>query len=136
MLDGEHHGLYHLDQWNYCLPLPSLTILLAYLHHFNIYYNVKCFEGLKAYKDKEGYIRLFRPELNMQRLVESARRLALPEFSGKELLECTKELLKVDASWIPEGKGYSLYLRPLLIGTQVPNICHSHFLGFTWNCQI
>lgn len=84
-----------------------------------IYWCSKCFEGLKAYKDSNGYIRLFRPELNMQRLLDSARRLALPEFSGKELLACIKELLKVDAAWIPEGKGYSLYLRPLLIGTQV-----------------
>lgn len=69
---------------------------------------------------------MFRPELNMQRFVNSARRLALPDFSGKELLECIKELLKVDAAWIPEGKGYSLYIRPLLIGTQVGSIA-AHF---------
>ena len=43
-----------------------------------LHYGVQCFEGMKAYKDAAGKIRLFRPEENMERLLQSAKRLALP----------------------------------------------------------
>ncbi|KAJ1895003.1 branched-chain-amino-acid transaminase bat2 [Kickxella alabastrina] len=82
------------------------------------HYAFECFEGLKAYRDAQGNIRLFRPDMNMVRMNSSAERLYLPQFEGKEVLECIKELLRTDERWIPEGKGYSLYLRPTLISTE------------------
>ncbi|KAI9595454.1 aminotransferase [Syncephalis fuscata] len=82
------------------------------------HYAFECFEGLKAYKDASGHIRLFRPDMNMDRLLRSTLRLTLPAFDTKEVLECLKELLKVEKRWIPTGKGYSLYIRPTMIGTQ------------------
>ncbi|KAI8049490.1 aminotransferase [Syncephalis plumigaleata] len=82
------------------------------------HYAFECFEGLKAYKDAKGHIRLFRPDMNMNRLLRSTLRLTLPAFDTNELLSCLKELLKVEKRWIPEGKGYSLYIRPTMIGTQ------------------
>ena len=82
-----------------------------------LHYATECFEGMKAYKDSLGNIRLFRPDLNMQRLINSARRLALPDFEEKELLSLIKTLLKIDREWIPEKPGYSLYIRPTIIGT-------------------
>ena len=57
---------------------------------------------MKAFKDEKKRIRLFRPELNMNRLRNSCKRLTLPDFDSKELLECLKELLKVERRWIPE----------------------------------
>jgi len=48
----------------------------------------------------------------------SARRVALPTFNGDSLLECMKELIRLDKNWIPKEPGYSLYVRPTLIGTQ------------------
>jgi branched-chain amino acid aminotransferase len=74
---------------------------------------------MKAYKDKKGNIRLFRPMMNMNRFHSSAGRLALPSFDKEQLLKCIKELVKLDQSWIPSERGYSLYIRPTLIATQV-----------------
>lgn len=66
-------------------PLAPLPI-----HPFNstLHYAVQCFEGMKAYKDEKGKIRMFRPECNMQRLLNSSRRISLPDFDGNELLKC------------------------------------------------
>jgi len=83
-----------------------------------LHYAIECFEGLKAYKDKNGKIRLFRPDMNMNRLYRSCKRLTLPTFDRDEFLACIKEFLKVDERWIPNEKGYSLYLRPTAIATQ------------------
>ncbi|KNC82443.1 branched-chain-amino-acid aminotransferase [Sphaeroforma arctica JP610] len=67
---------------------------------------------------QDGKVRLFRPDMNMRRLARSTQRIALPDFDQDQFLECIKELVKVDSAWIPEEKGYSLYLRPTAIGTQ------------------
>lgn len=45
-----------------------------------LHYGVECFEGMKVYKGKDGQLRLFRPEMNMDRLARSAARLTLPQF--------------------------------------------------------
>ncbi|CCG82256.1 Branched-chain-amino-acid aminotransferase [Taphrina deformans PYCC 5710] len=82
------------------------------------HYGFSCFEGMKAYKDKAGRVRLFRPDMNMARLHRSGLRIALPAFDQAELVKAIAEFVKVDRDWIPEGKGYSLYLRPTFIGTQ------------------
>ena len=82
-----------------------------------LHYATECFEGMKAYKDSKGSIRLFRPDMNMKRFNTSAERLALPKINETELLECIKQLCKVDSKFIPNQKGYSLYIRPTLIGT-------------------
>ncbi|RIB03080.1 aminotransferase [Gigaspora rosea] len=82
------------------------------------HYSFECFEGLKAYKDKEGKLRLFRPDMNMKRLWKSAARLTLPVFNEDELLECLKILIRLEERWVPAKRGFSLYIRPTLIGTQ------------------
>jgi branched-chain amino acid aminotransferase len=66
------------------------------------HYAFECFEGMKAYKDKEGGIRLFRPENNMARLNKSSARIALPTFDGDALMELIGKFLKVDERFIPE----------------------------------
>lgn len=82
-----------------------------------LHYALECFEGMKAYVDKDDKIRMFRPQKNMERLNQSAARLFLPKVDGDQFLECIKKLLIVDKSWIPRGDGYSLYIRPTLIST-------------------
>ena len=82
------------------------------------HYGTECFEGLKAYKDKQGKIRMFRPDMNMNRFLKSCNRLMLPSFDQKELLALIKEFLKIESRWIPNERGYSLYLRPTAIATQ------------------
>mmetsp|Transcript_25490 Transcript_25490/g.33303 ORF Transcript_25490/g.33303 Transcript_25490/m.33303 type:complete len:410 (+) Transcript_25490:236-1465(+) len=81
------------------------------------HYAIECFEGMKAYKDSEGNIRLFRPDKNLSRLSNSMKRMAMPDLNEEAFLECMSELLHVDSTWIPEEEGYSLYIRPTAIGT-------------------
>lgn len=82
-----------------------------------LHYAVESFEGMKAYKGKDGRLRLFRPEMNMDRLARSAARLTLPQFDKAEFLECIKELVRVERDWVPDEEGFSVYIRPTLIGT-------------------
>eukprot|EP00594_Rhizosolenia_setigera_P005145 CAMPEP_0178950466 /NCGR_PEP_ID=MMETSP0789-20121207/6667_1 /TAXON_ID=3005 /ORGANISM="Rhizosolenia setigera, Strain CCMP 1694" /LENGTH=338 /DNA_ID=CAMNT_0020631193 /DNA_START=255 /DNA_END=1271 /DNA_ORIENTATION=- len=91
-----------------------------------LHYGLECFEGMKAYKslDNPDEVRLFRPDLNMKRLMTSMERLSMPtdDLNPDNLLECIKTLCEVDKNWIPHGEGYSLYLRPTVI-------CTNPFLG-------
>lgn len=81
------------------------------------HYAFELFEGMKAYRDRDGKIRTFRGDKNMARMNKSAERIALPQFDGEELQKLIDQLLILDQDFVPEGKGYSLYLRPTLIGT-------------------
>ena len=87
---------------------PATTVL---------HYGQGIFEGLKAYKGKDGAISLFRAEENFARLNRSAKRMCMPEIDEKAVLEGVKELVKIDSDWIPTAEGTSLYIRPAMIGT-------------------
>ncbi|KAI0374357.1 branched-chain amino acid aminotransferase II [Pilatotrama ljubarskyi] len=76
------------------------------------------FEGLKAYRDPNGKVTLFRPDMNMKRMNTSAERIAMPTFNGEAMVELMKQLVRLDKHWIPDQPGYSLYIRPTMIGTQ------------------
>ncbi|GAB0136528.1 branched-chain-amino-acid transaminase bat2 [Epichloe bromicola] len=82
------------------------------------HYAFECFEGMKAYKDKNGKVRLFRPDKNMARLNRSSARIALPTFEPTSFIELISKFTKLDSRFIPDQRGYSLYLRPTMIGTQ------------------
>ncbi|KAI8889335.1 branched-chain amino acid aminotransferase [Backusella circina FSU 941] len=82
------------------------------------HYGFECFEGMKAYKDAEGRTRLFRPEMNMDRLNTSSARLGMPTFDPEELINVIAQFLRIEDRWVPSKRGYSLYLRPTIIGTQ------------------
>ncbi len=83
----------------------------------SLHYALQGFEGMKAYIDKSGDIRLFRPEMNMNRINSTAKRLLLPQIDPDQALLCLKELVRLDKSWIPNKRGYSLYIRPTIIST-------------------
>lgn len=74
---------------------------------------------MKAYKDTSNRVRLFRPDMNMNRLSSSMVRMAMPALDKEGFLSCIEELIRLDESWVPSENGYSLYLRPLAIGTSV-----------------
>eukprot|EP00850_Spirogloea_muscicola_P018184 SM000164S02246 [mRNA] locus=s164:66662:72058:- [translate_table: standard] len=82
-----------------------------------LHYAMECFEGMKAYQGPDGTVRLFRPAMNMARLARSAERLYLPRFDQAALLECIKELVRVEKDWIPTMEGFSVYIRPTIIAT-------------------
>lgn len=81
------------------------------------HYAQEVFEGLKAYKDKQGHVRLFRPDKNFARLNVSNERLAIPQIDEELCLEGLKQLVELDRDWIPEQAGASLYIRPFIIAT-------------------
>ena len=83
------------------------------------HYGQEIFEGLKAYRQPDGGISLFRPEANAMRFQRSATRLALPELPTQTFLESLDALVKQDAGWVPSNFGESLYLRPFMFASEV-----------------
>ncbi|KAL8283128.1 hypothetical protein RQP46_005906 [Phenoliferia psychrophenolica] len=83
-----------------------------------LHYSSTLFEGMKAYKDKNGVPLLFRPDMNCARLNRSAARLAFPTVEPATLIELISKLVAQDEQWIPTAPGCSLYIRPTMIGTR------------------
>ena len=81
------------------------------------HYGQEMFEGLKAYKGKDGKTRLFRPDMNAKRTNDTNKRLCIPELPVELFVEACKAVVKVDEDWIPQAPGTSLYIRPFIIAT-------------------
>ncbi|MES1911092.1 MAG: hypothetical protein MHM6MM_003579 [Cercozoa sp. M6MM] len=84
----------------------------------SLHYGLECFEGLKAYRDDNGHLRLFRPIENAKRMRSSMERLMLPSFEEKEWVKLVHKLVAADSKFVPHKEGYSMYLRPTGISTQ------------------
>ena len=82
------------------------------------HYGQEMFEGLKAYKTDQGKIQLFRPEMNARRTNRTNDRLCMPRIDEDLYVDTIKQLVAVDADWIPEKEGTALYIRPFIIGTE------------------
>lgn len=83
----------------------------------SLHYAQQCFEGLKAQTAKDGRILLFRPELNAERMAQTAARLMMPIIPAEFFLSAIDQAVKANYAWVPPyGSGASLYIRPLLIG--------------------
>ena len=75
------------------------------------------FEGLKAYTTEDGRIVTFRPDLNAERLAQSAARLEMPVFPQERFIEAVTEVVRANAAFVPPyGSGATLYLRPFMFG--------------------
>jgi branched-chain amino acid aminotransferase len=83
-----------------------------------LHYGQEIFEGMKAYRGKDGSIYLFRPEENIKRMGVSAERLCMPEPDSEIFMEALKALVLLEKDWIPHGIGTSLYIRPTMIATE------------------
>jgi branched-chain amino acid aminotransferase len=82
-----------------------------------LHYGQGIFEGLKAYRRKDNGIQLFRPRDNFKRLNYSARKLCMPEINADIALQGLKQLLQLEAQWVPGQPGTSLYIRPTMLAT-------------------
>ncbi|HJC72176.1 MAG TPA: branched-chain amino acid aminotransferase [Candidatus Ruthenibacterium merdavium] len=82
------------------------------------HYAQESFEGLKAYRTKEGKVQLFRPEKNGERLQSTHERLCIPTIPVEDFVQAVKTLVEVDRDWVPSAEGTSLYLRPFTIATE------------------
>lgn len=84
-----------------------------------LHYGQVVFEGLKAFRQQDGAIAVFRPADHARRMARSARRFAMPEPPEELFVQAIRELLAEDGRWVPADPAQSLYLRPLLYATDV-----------------
>ena len=83
-----------------------------------LHYAQETFEGLKAYRCADGKVQLFRPEMNARRMINSNRRLCMPEFPEEMFVEAVKAIVKMDEDWVPSEPETSLYIRPFMFATE------------------
>jgi len=81
------------------------------------HYAGEVFEGLKAYRRKDGKVQLFRHDANVERLNISAERIGLPQVPADIAMAAIEQLVEVDQNWVPSDPGTSLYIRPFLFST-------------------
>ena len=80
-------------------------------------YAQTCFEGLKAYTTEDGHIVTFRPDLNAERLMDSAARLEMPQLPKEQFIDAVDQVVKANAGYVPPyGSGATLYIRPYMFG--------------------
>src|SRR5437868_2125409 len=91
----------------------SLDPATAVLH-----YGQSLFEGLKAFRGKDGAIRLFRPQKHVERLNRTATRMTIPQLEPELILRSWTTLVDVDRDWVPSAVGTSLYIRPTIIASE------------------
>jgi len=107
--------------WKNPRIIPYQTLALepgvAMLH-----YGQTVFDGYKTFRGVDGEARIFRPDMNARRLYDSCQRLCIPIMPIAELsqimIEATRQLITLDHDWMPSQWGHSLYVRPLVIGTE------------------
>lgn len=107
---------YRNGQWDdlRIVPYGDLSISPA---NTTLHYSSTIFEGLKANKDKNGDILVFRPQANARRLQLSAERMCMPPVPDELFMGAMTELLKLDRDWVPSAPGTSLYIRPFEFAT-------------------
>ncbi|MCC5909705.1 MAG: branched-chain amino acid aminotransferase [Clostridiaceae bacterium] len=82
-----------------------------------LHYGQQCFEGLKAYRTKDGDIQLFRPDENAKRMNNSCKRILMPEIPVEKFIDACIQVVKANEAYVPPyGSGATLYLRPFVIG--------------------
>jgi branched-chain amino acid aminotransferase len=91
----------------------SLDPACAVLHYAQAIY-----DGLKAFRGKDGRVRLFRPQKHIERLNNSARRLCIPPVDPDLALRALIELVSLEKDWVPSTVGTSLYIRPTIIANE------------------
>ncbi|KWX08704.1 branched-chain amino acid aminotransferase, partial [Carbonactinospora thermoautotrophica] len=84
-----------------------------------LHYAQAIFEGLKAYRQEDGSIAVFRPWDNARRFQRSARRMAMPELPEDLFVEAIEALVRQDRDWVPTSPDHSLYLRPFMFATEI-----------------
>ena len=105
--DGEW-GDFRIEPYGNMLFTPAML---------GLHYGQTIFEGMKAYRNVEGQIMMFRPTDNFRRLNVSAERMCMPTISVDLMMEALKELLKIDEEWVPKSTSSALYIRPFMFAT-------------------
>ena len=100
-----------------------------------LHYGSEIFEGLKAYRRKDGKVQLFRPTENIKRMNNSAERLCLPQIPEDDFMQILDTFISFEQDWVPSAEGTSLYIRPFMFGNDenlgVHAVHHATFVIIT-----
>lgn len=121
------------------LEVSSSEIINIHMAATCLHYGQEAFEGLKAYRGKDGKIRLFRWEENWKRMKTSADGILMAEVTADLFKEAIEKTVKLNIKFVPPyGMGASFYLRPMLIGTgaQVGVKAATEFLFMVFGCPV
>ena len=101
-----------------------------------LHYGSEIFEGLKAYRRKDGKVQLFRPTENIKRMNNSAERLCLPQIPEDDFMQILDTFISLEQDWVPSAEGTSLYIRPFMFGNDenlgVHAVHHATFVITLW----
>ena len=84
----------------------------------SLHYGQAIFEGMKAFRQKDGAVSMFRPGENIKRFNLSAQRMGMPEMPEDTFFQALVELLKLDINWVPSHADSALYIRPFMFATE------------------
>ncbi|TGE10365.1 branched-chain amino acid aminotransferase [Hymenobacter fodinae] len=107
---------YHDGEWQepQIVPYGDMTVSPA---NSALHYGQAIFEGMKAYKNEQGEVYMFRPYDNLHRLNASAERMCMPTIPEEIFMQGLTQLLRLDTPWIPSFTGSALYIRPFMFAT-------------------
>lgn len=97
------------------VPFGELSFSPAML---SLHYGQAVFEGMKAFRTKNGDINIFRPHKHLERFNRSLDRMCMPLIADDMWLSSLQALLEIDQAWVPDGDGSSLYIRPFMFATE------------------
>ncbi|MFW6253787.1 MAG: branched-chain amino acid aminotransferase [Chitinivibrionales bacterium] len=107
---------YRDDSWG-AIKTESKAHIPLHIAATALHYGQACFEGMKAFRQKDGSVAIFRPEENARRLINTAERLVMKAPSVDLFIDAVKKAVEINTDFVPPyGTGASLYIRPLLIG--------------------
>ena len=107
---------FHDGEWQdaQIMPYGDMAVSPA---NSALHYGQSIFEGMKAYPQADGGVALFRPLDNWARLNTSAERMCMPAIPEELFMQGLRELIRLDAGWVPTGTGGALYIRPFMFAT-------------------
>lgn len=108
---------YSNNEWNNFRIIPYQNISMSYAMSA-LHYGQAIFEGMKAFRQDNGDVVVFRPRDNWKRLNKSAVRMAMPEIPEEIFMEGLLQLINLDKNWVPSSENGSLYIRPFMIATE------------------
>ena len=115
--DYSYVSNYKDGKWDGGQLTPSHSVTLSECAGL-LHYCQEVFEGLKAYTTKSGDIVCFRPDMNAQRMYDSAERIEMPPFPKERFVKAVEDVVAANAAWVPPfGSGATLYIRPFMFAT-------------------
>lgn len=108
---------YSDGQWKDARIMPFQNIPMGPASSV-FHYGQAIFEGIKAYRQHDGKVKIFRPEKNWERFNTSAERMAMPTIPRDLFMDSITELVGIEDLWVPDEEGSSLYIRPFMIATE------------------